>query len=905
MVSIRSRWLWGTGVAVLLLLALTGISVFALRSQPQTAIAEPRSQPIPTWTNTPEAGSTADPGASAAAITGTIGSLATPTPAPGADAAESTAAVDVPTTAAVDATTAVTAAAPDTTTVAAGAAGDDTTTVSLSAAPVPTVEDESPQGILAQGMLLHRYGDYANARTLYARLLDDAKVDAALKREAQYNLARAYLGEELYGEALGTLDDLDSALTGDGADPNQFAKKEQFLRGEALLGQGSYSDAIAAYWRFLDAYPWMGESVQPRIAAAYLALNDPASAATAFRRAADVSSDNVSKAHLLEQVAGANVDAGQYIGAVAAYDEILAFAQNAAYRAELQYKAGQALSAAGDGPGAIARWRSATEEAPESNSAYLALVEIVNRNADFDLYQRGYIDLYADAYEPAIAAFQAYLDATDATDARHASALHRLGQSYLGAGSYAEAIARLDEVIAKYPDCDCFGLAWIHKAMAQEGLGDTAAARRIYRTFARDYPDSEQAPEALWLSGRMAFDEGNQLEAAVDFMAVADRFPASDRAPQALYALGIGAITKQLYGQAAPVLERLQANYPDYRWDAVAYWLGRAYAGAGNNEGARAAWQGLVDRAPDIYYGVLAGYALHDIAMKDAAALASMHAIVGPPSRLEGDDGSQAFAEQWLRSWITDTAVADLPSLAELPLAVEEDQNLAKGRLLLEMDQRGDALAALERVYDHNLDNPHALYALSLEFARLGAYRLSLLSAARLLILSGVDLVEDGPIFIQRLAYPRPFNDLIVREAQANNIDPLVYFSLIRQESLFEEGAQSTAAAQGLAQIIPDTGHWIAEQLGHPEYTNDIIYRPVVNLRFGAYYLNWVRDFVDGNLISALVGYNAGPGNAKSWREQSGPDDTIFAEILTFSEPRLYIQTVLGNLYHYTRLYKD
>ena len=901
MVSIHSRWLWGTGVAVLLLLALTGITVFALRSQPQTA-AEPRSQPIPTWTNTPQAGATADPGA-AVVITETAGGLSTPTPGASATSSVSPA----------NGTTDVAAASVDTDTVTVDTVNSDngattaeaTTPVSLPAAPAPPVEDESPQGILAQGMLLHRYGDYANARTLYARLLDDANVDAALKRDAQYNLARAYLGEGLYGEALATLDDLNVELTGDGADPNQFAKKEQFLRGEALLGQGSYSDAIAAYWRFLDAYPWMGESVQPRIAAAYLALNDPASAAAAFRRAAEVSSDNVSKAHLLEQVAGAHVDAGQYPEAVAAYDEILAFAQNAAYRAELQYKTGQALSAAGDGPGAVARWRSATEEAPESNSAYLALVEIVNRNADFDLYQRGYIDLYADAYEPAIAAFQAYLDATDASDARHASALHRLGQAYLGAGNYAEAIARLDEAIAKYPDCDCIGLAWIHKAMAQEGMGDTAAARRTYRTFARDYPDNEQAPEALWLSGRMAFDEGNQLEAAVDFMALADRFPASERAPQALYALGIGAITKQLYGQAAPVLARLQANYPDYRWDAVAYWLGRAYAGSGNNDGARAAWQGLVDRAPDIYYGVLGGYALHDVAMTDAAALASMNQIAGPASRLEGDDGSQAFAEQWLRSWITDTAIADLPSLAELPLAVEEDQNLAKGRLLLEMDQRGDALAALERVYDHNLDNPHALYALSLEFARLGAYRLSLLSAARLLILSGVDLVEDGPIFIQRLAYPRPVNDLIVREAQANKIDPLVYFSLIRQESLFEEGAQSTAAAQGLAQIIPDTGHWIAEQLGHPEYTNDIIYRPVVNLRFGAYYLNWVRDFVDGNLISALVGYNAGPGNAKSWREQSGPDDTIYAEILTFSEPRLYIQTVLGNLYHYTRLYKD
>ena len=173
MASIRSRWLWGTGVAVLLLLALTGISVFALRSQPQTAAAEPRSQPIPTWTNTPEAGATADPAASPAAITRTIGSLATPTP--GASATEATEPVRLllwlrtlpqmwP--------------RPPPLPQLSTAGDDATTTVSLPVAPAPTVEDESPQGILAQGMLLHRYGDYANARMLYARLLDDANVDA-------------------------------------------------------------------------------------------------------------------------------------------------------------------------------------------------------------------------------------------------------------------------------------------------------------------------------------------------------------------------------------------------------------------------------------------------------------------------------------------------------------------------------------------------------------------------------------------------------------------------------------------------------------------------------------------------------------------------------------------------------
>ena len=219
------------------------------------------------------------------------------------------------------------------------------------------------------------------------------------------------------------------------------------------------------------------------------------------------------------------------------------------------------------------------------------------------------------------------------------------------------------------------------------------------------------------------------------------------------------------------------------------------------------------------------------------------------------------------------------------------------------MDERGDGLAALERVYARNKDNPAALYALSLDYERLGAYRLSLLAMARLLALSPAQLVEDAPIFLQKHVYPQRFSELIIPEAYANNLDPLLLFSLIRQESLFEEGARSTAAAQGLAQIVPATGQEVADRIGYVGYTNDLVYRPYINVKFGAYYLDWVRQYLDGNLISAMVGYNAGPGRADQWRENAGPDDALFVEQLTIDEPRVYIQAIVTNFYHYTRLY--
>ena len=131
-------------------------------------------------------------------------------------------------------------------------------------------------------------------------------------------------------------------------------------------------------------------------------------------------------------------------------------------------------------------------------------------------------------------------------------------------------------------------------------------------------------------------------------MALADAFPASELAPRALYALGVGALINKFYSQATQALARLQTGYPEYRPDAVAYWLGRSLAAEGKAAEAQAQWQALVERTPDIFFGVLAAYALAGIPMTDAAMLDQIDAVAGPAGRLEGDDGSRAFAETWL-----------------------------------------------------------------------------------------------------------------------------------------------------------------------------------------------------------------------------------------------------------------
>ncbi len=764
-----------------------------------------------------------------------------------------------------------------------------------------------PHDRLVQGQWEHRYGDYAAARNEFNAVLDAADADPRDRLVARLDLGRAYLVDGFYEEALSAfdtlLDELNAAPTAAAPD---LRAKAHYLRGAALAALHRTDEASAAYALALEGAPWMTEFIQQRIGQARIGGGDLDGAATAYRIAADALSadrDPVAMARLLETLADLHLRAGRYDEAVAVYDEILAMARIPAYRADIQNRAGQALASAGDEDGAIERWLAATEEAPASRPAYSALVELVNREVPFDPYQRGYIDLQAEAWRPAIAAYQTFLENAQPGDPQTGQAWLELAQAYLGAGDYANANATLAQVIEDYGDCDCFGQAWLLTARALADQGDRVGARRVYRTFARDYPDQPLAAEALWRSGLMAFADDNQVEATLDFLALADGFPASERTPQALYVVGLGALQAELPDQAVEVLTRVQEKYPDYRSLAVSYWLGRAYHAAGDAEAGNRVWEAGAAQTPDFYYGILDAQSLQQPRLRTNILIDRMGAIAGPPSTLEDDDASQAYAETWLAGWIKDENEGEGTPLSEPPVSIADDPDLAAARFLLDVDARGDALLAAGRLYAHNKDDPRSLYALSLLFEKMGLYRLSMISMARLLEFSPARLVEDTPIFLQKRVYPQPFADLIVREAEANGLDPLLYFSLIRQESQFEEGARSVASAQGLAQIIPDTGHWIAAQLGHPDYSNDQIYLPYVNLRFGAYYLGWARDYLDGNLISALVGYNAGPGNARNWRQRYGDDDPWYIERLDFNEPRVYVQTILQNLYHYNRLY--
>jgi soluble lytic murein transglycosylase len=161
-----------------------------------------------------------------------------------------------------------------------------------------------------------------------------------------------------------------------------------------------------------------------------------------------------------------------------------------------------------------------------------------------------------------------------------------------------------------------------------------------------------------------------------------------------------------------------------------------------------------------------------------------------------------------------------------------------------------------------------------------------------------------APAFFNHLRFGTYFADLLIPAAQEYNFHPLFLFSLVRQESLFESFVRSSAAANGLMQIIPSTGESIAKNLGWPpDYTTSDLYRPVVNIKFGTDYLAAQREYFDGDLYAALAAYNGGPGNSLQWKKLAQGDQDLFLEVIRFSETRNYIRSIYEVFNIYRRIY--
>lgn len=314
---------------------------------------------------------------------------------------------------------------------------------------------------------------------------------------------------------------------------------------------------------------------------------------------------------------------------------------------------------------------------------------------------------------------------------------------------------------------------------------------------------------------------------------------------------GLSAWKAKRYGEAAELFETAARSPYASPWmkSAGAFWAGRSQAERGQNSEAKT----LFEQAAQFqrtFYGLLAIRSLR-----------------------------QDFDFNWSTP---DFSRQDMERLQTIPAA-------ARAMALVETGQVHRAERELLRIQASDTGTRRSLLAYA-QKAKLPALSMRL---------GGLVAAKDGQYY-DTAFYPQG----AWQPATGFEVDPALMHAIIRQESLFDDSAESPSGAKGLMQVMPETAAHVARNLkldlGKDQYA---LFEPRINLAIGQSYLSELmsQSLVGEDLLALLVAYNGGPGNLARWKRKWADvdDPLLFIELIPLAETRAYVERVLANYWIY------
>lgn len=730
-------------------------------------------------------------------------------------------------------------------------------------------------------------GDYELAVqefTAAAESTDDPGIRAA----ALWGLARAQYSDERYDAALATLRQLVSEVP-----DSPYAAPASFLEGQCLAATGKYNEAAAAYAAYIIGRPGVLDSYASALRGdALTEAEDYAGALDAYLSAQ--AAPHLDDAQALQiKIAQSHASLGNTDTAIGLFDGISANTTNEFVRAQMDYLAGQAYLAAEQPTEALERFKHIVENYPVSSYAYEGLVLLLEAGVAVNDLDRGLTDYFAGVYDKGLEALNRYIADNPSNDGTayyyRALSLDQLQQ-------YPEAVEAYDYFIANFSQHPKWATAWFEKSSIQWiNLNWYPEAAQTLLDYVEAAPSAPDAPEALMTAARILERDGRFDDAAANWQRVADEYPSYELASTAALFAGIMQYRQADYPAALPLFDRSLVVATTAEDQARAYlWTGKGRERLEKLADASSAWQLAQAADPGGYYSERAS----DI-------LAGLAPFSRPPAtNLEFDLAAERrAADSWVRLTFNLPPETDLGGLGSLAV----DPRLIRGRELWNLGLYDEARLEFEDLRLSISSDAVLTYRLANYLLELGLYRSGITAARQVLSLAGLQDQQSSmlaPPYFSHIRYGLYFRDLILPAAEANGLDPLLLFSVVRQESLFEGFVSSAAGARGLMQIIPSTGADISKQVGWPiEFDPDDLYRPNVSVAYGAHYLSTNRQLLGDDIYAGLAAYNAGPGNAAAWQALAQGDPDLFLETVRAQETRDYIRRIYEIFVVYRRLY--
>jgi soluble lytic murein transglycosylase len=143
------------------------------------------------------------------------------------------------------------------------------------------------------------------------------------------------------------------------------------------------------------------------------------------------------------------------------------------------------------------------------------------------------------------------------------------------------------------------------------------------------------------------------------------------------------------------------------------------------------------------------------------------------------------------------------------------------------------------------------------------------------------------------LLYPRPYARELHGAAKRVQLPAEWVWGVLRQESLYDPRARSSANALGLLQLLPATARAVARRNDFDTPSEQDLFDPQTNLLLGTTYLREQFDRFGGRFVLVLGAYNAGPNAVKRWLPEAPLETDVWIENVPFNETRNYIQRIV------------
>ena len=764
--------------------------------------------------------------------------------------------------------------------------------------PVPTLTD---QARVVAGDRAYFNGDWDGALREYQSVLTESQ-DDELRAAATLGIGRTYFAMENFSHARQTLEGLLQAF------PNAEAiAGAYYTLGHVYKQFDDAQSSADAYQHYLELRPGVIDSyVQEMLGDELLAASNYDGAIAAYQAGLSVGPQG-DNSILNVKIGNAQSAAGDYEAAIATYQTILDSTTNDYLKADMDLLIGRAYISLEQTEQAYSYYQDAVTNYPLAYSSWVTLVELVNAGVTVDEYQRGFIDYNQgtrnefgtcsvtsedaqEMYGLANTAFERYLNKFS----DHSSAPHYYRALSLRAmGDYQAAIAEWNHLISEHAFATFWVEAFSDKATTQwlcqenyEGAIDTLLG------FVAATPSQPASAEFLFEAGRIAERGGRLTRSAEIWPRVADEYPSSEFAYDSIFLAGISTYRLEDYAGAQSLfLRAYQTALSLEQQSQSLFWVAKALQAQGDEDGANNAWQQAAAVDPTGYYS------------ERASDFLAGRGPFEPPSSYSFDY-DVAAERQEAQAWLIDTF--DLPADTDLsgPGPLLSDTRFQRGTELWGLGEFEMARAEFEDLRLSLTEDPANSYRLANYLIDLGLYRTGIFAAREVLTMAGMTDAGtmNAPKYFNRIRFGAYYRDLVETEMKKEGLDPLFFYSMMRQESLFEGFVTSSAGARGLMQIVPSTGQEAADLAGWPpDFTPDDLYRPIVSIRLGADYLAVQSHAFGGDLYAALAAYNAGPGWASYWSSLANDDPDLFLEVIQFEETRNHIRSI----YELFNIYRD